>query len=418
MNFLFIHGNFPAQFKNIATALATTGHKIIYIANQDMANDNKLEGVEIVYYKCHRKPSINTHHYLEITEQAVINGQAIVRKILEITTNGFKPDYVITHAGSGYGLFTKDLLPEATHIGYFEWYFLHETTKHLVKGYDINTKFKVTMRNMPILQELETCDLAVVPTEWQKKQFPVEYEKKLNVIFDGVDKNFFRRDEKADDEEREITLTNRDTKEAYKIPASAKVVSYATRGMETLRGFPEYMELLCDLMKSDENIIGVVAGADRRAYSYDAPTHNGSWKQYMISKLGKILPKERILFTGLLDYSDYRKLLWRADVHCYFTREYVTSWSFFEAAACGANIVVNKNGATENIVEEESVTWIDLNKKKNIIDQIRIALAKKKSAKLLNRYYMENTLKDWEKILNKRIERVVKAKNSNESSRI
>ena len=237
MNFLFIHGNFPAQFKNIATALATAGHKIIYIANQDMANENRLEGVEKLYYKCHRKPSKNTHHYLEVTEQAVINGQAIVRKILELTTNGFKPDYVITHAGSGYGLFTKDLLPEATHIGYFEWYFLHETTKHLIKGYDINTKFKVTMRNMPILQELETCDIAVVPTEWQKQQFPVEYEKKLNVIFDGIDRNFFHGYEKIDDKERGITLTNRETKETYEIPASAKVVSYATRGMETLRGF-------------------------------------------------------------------------------------------------------------------------------------------------------------------------------------
>ena len=43
---------------------------------------------------------------------------------------------------------------------------------------------------MPILQELETCDLAVVPTEWQKKQFPSEYEKKLNVIFDGIDRIF------------------------------------------------------------------------------------------------------------------------------------------------------------------------------------------------------------------------------------
>ena len=48
--------------------------------------------------------------------------------------------------------------------------------------------------------------------------------------------------------------------------------------------------------EKDENIIGVVAGADRRAYSYDAPTHNGSWKQYMISKLEKYYQKRESFY--------------------------------------------------------------------------------------------------------------------------
>ena len=30
---------------------------------------------------------------------------------------------IISHGGNGLGLFIKDLVPDAIHIGYFEWYF-------------------------------------------------------------------------------------------------------------------------------------------------------------------------------------------------------------------------------------------------------------------------------------------------------
>ena len=405
MNFLFIHGNFPAQFKNIAPTLAKSGHRVVYIANQEMANENRLEGVELHYYKCHRRPSKETHHYLAISEQAVINGQAVIRKIVDLGENGFTPDVIITHAGAGYGLFIKDLLPKAVHIGYFEWYFLHNTAKHLIKDYDINAKFKVSMRNMPIIKELEQCDAAVVPTEWQKRQFPAEYSEKMKVIFDGIDTRYFHEYRGADIGLKELTLKNRETKEEFKLQPGSKIISYATRGMESLRGFPEYMRLLPDLMKEDPNIIAVIAGADRRAYSYDAPTHNGSWKLHMLDELKRSLPQDRVIFTGLLDYEDYRKLLWRANVHCYFTREYVTSWSFFEAAACGANIVVNKNKATEDIAYEKSVTWIELENKKESVECIRKALANKKGAKLMEKYYLANSLTKWEKLLSDQVRR-------------
>ena len=46
------------------------------------------------------------------------------------------------------------------------------------------------MRNLPILDELNSCDVGVVPTTWQKQQFPKEFHHKLQVIFDGIDMNF------------------------------------------------------------------------------------------------------------------------------------------------------------------------------------------------------------------------------------
>ena len=93
-------------------------------------------------------------------------------EIAKLIDEGFRPRVVVSHAGNGLGLFIKDLLPEALHVGYFEWYFRPSTTKNLLANFDLNDQLKTGLRNLPILQELERCDLGVVPTEWQKKQFP------------------------------------------------------------------------------------------------------------------------------------------------------------------------------------------------------------------------------------------------------
>ena len=107
------------------------------------------------------------------------------------------------------------------------------------------------------------------------------------MIFDGVDESFFypRNDDKL--KENDITISNRQTGERFILKKESKILSYATRGMEPLRGFPEFMESLPQLLNKTRNLEVFIAGIDRRAYSYDAPTKGGSWKEYMIKKIDK-----------------------------------------------------------------------------------------------------------------------------------
>lgn len=402
MDCLFIHGNYPGQFRHLAPLLAGAGHRVVFLTNRSDAQDHAQPGVEIRNYRLHRSPSENTHHYLQNSEDAVLQGQAILRELNKLFEEGFSPRFVITHGGMGLGLFIKDLLPQSIHIGYFEWYFQPTTTQHLVAEFDLDMKLKTGLRNLPILQELERCDAAVVPTQWQKQQFPQPYQNKLNVIFDGIDRNFFHpQDENIKKERHHLKLRNRETNKTFIIPKDAKLISYATRGMETLRGFPEFMRALPDLLGKDDNTYAVIAGADRRAYSHDAPSHGGSWKQLLIAELREQLSLDRVLFTGLLDYTDYRALMWRSDLHCYFTRPYVTSWSLFEAAACGARLAVNTSPATTGIAVEDSVTWVDLDDQQTLTQQLSEALDQPgKSSKLMQGFDLETTLKHWEQLLN------------------
>ena len=55
-----------------------------------------------------------------------------------------------------------------------------------------------------------------------------------------------------------------------------RILSYATRGMEPLRGFPEFMRMLPARMERFDDLQVVIAGRDRVAYSYQAPSHGGS----------------------------------------------------------------------------------------------------------------------------------------------
>lgn len=88
--------------------------------------------------------------------------------------------------------------------------------------------------NMTLLEELESCDVGVVPTSWQLEQLPKGYRKKLHTIFDGIATDFFHP---AHRKQRLLleSLTNRLRLE---IDSSQRLITYATRGMEPIRDFP------------------------------------------------------------------------------------------------------------------------------------------------------------------------------------
>lgn len=407
MDIIFIHGNYPAQFRHLAASIGQSGdHRVIFITNRELKDCQPIKGVTIRKFDLHRAPSKETHHYLSATEEAILKGQSVLRSINLLIEEGLKPELIISHGGMGLGIFIKELLPNAIHIGLFEWFFTNKTSHFLLRDFSLNEQLQTNMRNLPILEELRSCDVGVVPTAWQKKQFPTEYQQKLNVIFDGIDTNFFKPDNSID--EREVILNGEETTEPLIIKTNTPIMSYATRGMETLRGFPEFMSAAAEALNKIEDLHVVIAGKDRRAYSYDSLTHSGSWKNSLLAELGDFKGRSRMHFTGLMDYKNYLLLLQRSNLHCYFTRPYVTSWSLFEAAACGTRLCVNHTEATDNIVnDEKTVLWVDLDKPKELTKNIVSTLKDSRNIErstMHSRYSLSINLKQWENLINQCIQ--------------
>lgn len=375
MHILFLHGNYPAQFRLQAEALAAdSGHRVVFATERDAIPVAEIpSGLEVVQLTLHRPPSDTIHPYLRTGEEAVLLGQAVVRQLMTLQQQGFQPELVIFHAGRGLGLFLRQLLPQAALVAYCEWYFKPSDLPWLLKTGSLDAGLSATLRNQPLLQELAESDLALIPTAWQRQQFPRRLQDQLEVVFDGVDTAFFRP-APATNPPPPLRLQPEGEAAPIEIGPEAAVLSYTTRGMEPLRGFPEFLRALPALLASFPQLQVVIAGRDRVAYSYAAPSHGGSWKEHLLAELGDFPGRERIHFTGLISYGQLRDLLQRTDLHVYFSRPYVTSWSLFQAAACGAPIAMNSGPATTGVLPEAAFAQVDLDAPEGVAPALRSAL--------------------------------------------
>ena len=100
----------------------------------------------------------------------------------------------------------------------------------------LDDQLRLETRNLPLLQEMVQADQIVCPTEWQRQQFPVFIRDRIRVIFDGVDQEFFRPAPPVNP----LILGQHDDNPIQFTPDQL-LLTYGTRGMEPLRGFPEFM---------------------------------------------------------------------------------------------------------------------------------------------------------------------------------
>ncbi len=349
MNVLFLHQNFPAQFRHLATALGKDpNNKVVFGTNRKQGS---MAGVHKFVYQPARKPHPDVHYYVRPLESAVLEGQAVYRVAHQLKTqHDFYPDVIYAHSGWGPGLFMKDLFPDAEYLCFFEWFYhARGSDADFDPAYPMNEEIeaKLRVRNAPILIDLYSCDRGLTPTRWQQQQFPPEYHSKLTVCHDGIDTTFFKPkpDSKLVIEPAEpiacpspLDLSDVD-----------EIVTYVARGMEPYRGFPQFMEAVAQLQKHRPNCHVVIVGEDRVAYGQ--PRRDGkTFRQHMLETLE--LDLTRIHFTGYLSYSQYLKVLQASSVHIYLTYPFVLSWSMLEALSTGCVVVASQTAPVEEVIQD------------------------------------------------------------------
>ncbi|MBL4906584.1 MAG: glycosyltransferase family 4 protein [Sneathiella sp.] len=339
MRVLFLHNNFPAQYRHVAAKLGEKKkNKIVFASHRAV---EKIPGVLNVLYKPHREAKPDTHHYLRNSETAVINGQSMFRVCLDLKKKGFTPDLICAHSGWGPSLYVKDVFPDAKLLCYFEWYYHAfgsdaDFLKDSELGFD--DAGRIRTKNMPVLMDLAHCDWGQIPTQFQASQFPDIFKSKLSVLHDGVDTDFFKPNKNASKKFGDLDLTHAD-----------EILTYATRGMEPYRGFPEFMRAAALLMKQRPNLHVVVVGQDRVAYGKKLP-EGESWRKRMLEELKPDM--DRLHFTGLLPYNEYLKVMQASTVQAYLTVPFVLSWSLIESLSCGALVVASDTAPVREVIRD------------------------------------------------------------------
>ncbi|WP_294153910.1 glycosyltransferase [uncultured Selenomonas sp.] len=347
MNILFLHPNFPGQFLHLARHFASMGgNRVVFLSKQ--TNGNQLRGVEVALYKPSREPHKDTHHYIKPLEEAVLDGQAVVRALMALRDQEkFVPDVIIGHTGWGSTLYCKDVYPDVPLLGYFEWYynakgsdviyFPDETTS-------IDSYFRIRTRNAHHLLNLAACDVRFTPTEWQRAQFPKEYREGMQVIHEGVDTTFC-----CPASGGKLMLPKTEKREAVALSEDVEILTYVSRGFEPYRGYPQFMEAVSLLLKRRPNLHVILVGMDRTCYGVEPPDGKKSWVRYVDEHVK--YDKSRVHFVGHLDRSSYQKVMQASTVHVYLTRPFILSWSMLEAMSFGCALVASKTPPVEEVVE-------------------------------------------------------------------
>ena len=114
-------------------------------------------------------------------------------------------------------------------------------------------------------------------------------------------------------------------------------MTYATRGMEPHRGFPQFMAAVPEILAAPKTVV-VVAGANQVAYGGDN-LRGVDWKAKALAEAD--VDPTRVHFVGHLDRFAYLRLLQRSDAHVYLTVPFILSWSMLEAMSCGCPLVLS-----------------------------------------------------------------------------
>ncbi|MGK7931067.1 MAG: glycosyltransferase family 4 protein [Microcystaceae cyanobacterium] len=364
MKILFLHPNFPAQFRHLAVQLAKNpNNKVVFGTKRQ---DGELPSVIKIIYQPSREARAETHHYVRNLENAVLQGQAVYRLADYLKSQGFIPDIVYGHSGWGPTLFIKDIFPKAALLCYFEWFYnAHGSDADFDPKEPLNAddEARIRIKNTPILTDLYSCDRGSSPTFWQRQQFPSEFHSKISVCHDGIDTDYF-----VPKPDAKLVLPSVD----LDLSEVSEVITYVGRGMEPYRGFPQFMETVSILQKRRPQCHVVVVGEDRVAYGKTLPDGK-TYKQLMLETLS--LDLSRLHFTGSLPYGQYLQVLQASSVHIYLTRPFVLSWSMLESMSVGCLIVASDTPPVKEVIEDGvNGLLVDFFSPEKIADRVEEAL--------------------------------------------
>jgi glycosyltransferase involved in cell wall biosynthesis len=363
MNILFVHQNFPGQYFHLAPHLARAGHTVLAVSSREGV---AIPGVRILNYALPPERAPGTHRYLTNTEEAVLRGERVAELALQLAADGFRPDVVCAHPGWGEALYLDDVWRGVPQLHYCEFYFAPFRGPALFdprRPAPLDAIFEFRVRNAVTLISLAACRAGVSPTRWQWSQFPAHWRERIAVVHEGVNVALMRPDPSA-----VFTLPD-----GRRLRCGDPVVTYVSRNLEPIRGFPQFMHAAARLLERRPETEIVVVGGDE--VSYGLPPPNGrSWREEMLAEV--VADPRHIHFLGKIPYLDYLKLLQISAVHVYLTVPFVLSWSLVEAMAAGCLVVASDTPPVKEIlIDRQNGLLVDFFDRDGLVARIEEALA-------------------------------------------
>lgn len=373
MKYLFLHQNFPGQFKVIAERLAAQkGNEVL--ALRQNRHEVEVKGVALASYRFLRTQKTDQHPLLTELEAKMLRAEAVAEAARRLKKKGWSPDVVVAHPGWGEALLIKDVWPRARLVSFLEYFYAPEgqdfnfDPEFAVQDADVMARLR--FKNTVTLHALHESDALWTATEWQRSTFPVWARDRIEVIHEGVDMEYFKPDPSA-----ELAIGGKD----IRLTQADEVITYASRSLEPVRGFHVFMRALPEILRRRPNAHVVLMGKEAVSYGQE-PRDAKSWLQKMMDEVGAGLDPARVHLVGFQSREAYRAVLQLSDAHVYLTYPFVLSWSVVEALSCGARLVGSNVGPVREVMPAGNEPYLfDFFDQQGLVDSVVRALDRKKA---------------------------------------
>lgn len=340
MHVAFVHRRGFGQFAALAAQLAQAGNEVSLITE---TIDQKIPSVRVVRHRAESGPRAHPHmaRHMGTPDHHARIGHRVAETLDAMARQGLVPDIVVGHIGWGSMMFLKDVLPRVPALGYCEFFYRSEGADI---GFspddrpDLETRKRLRLRNIAQLLSLEAIEAGISPTHWQRSLYPADAQGRISVCHEGIDTARFRPDPTAS-----VRLPDGRVLSAGGPP----IVTFAARDLEPYRGFPQVLEAAAKVVRQRPDALFVCVGGDGTSYGVPPPG-GGAWKDHLLESLD--IPRENILFPGVVPHSVLRQIFQISAAHLYLTYPFVLSWSVLEAMACGALVIGSDTAPVREVI--------------------------------------------------------------------
>jgi glycosyltransferase involved in cell wall biosynthesis len=338
---LFVHNNFPGQFRDLAQTLVARGVPCWAIGQNHSPG---APGVRMARYALSRGTTPGILPAAIRAEADLIRAGDAFRAAQALKEQGCDPAVIVAHPGWGETLHLAEAFPNARQVLFAE-FFYHG------RGFDVgfDPEFgepseqqvqTVNAKGLAMAYAYAHADAIVTPTPFQASTLPPAFRDHARVIHEGVDVETIRP---GPAEPFELP-------DGRVIAPRTPVVTHVNNKMEPLRGLHVFARALPRLLAEVPDAQVLVIGEERKAGYGGAAPDDLTWKQWAFRDLA--IDPVRVHFLGKVPHPRMLAAMRLSSAHVYYSYPFVLSWSLAEAMALGCYVVASDTPPLRDAIQD------------------------------------------------------------------